>query len=159
MNRVVVRSINGACILGSVIGVNYSTMNNINLYRLHFYVDWYPQALFAAEQAWRKRIFCWKTTLEQHKFKFLWTTDNIWQYLIYIFVYLVLSTIGTNYLRTYVRTYRTICTYSTARSVHTVHTVHTAHTVHTVRSVHTVPYRAVSYRTVSYRTVTYCTVP
>ena len=53
----------------------------------------------------------------------------------------------TTYRRTYVHTYRTICTYSTVRSVHTARTVRTVHSVRSAHTVHTVPYRTVPYRT------------
>ena len=115
---------------------------------------WYPQALFTAFRLatsafcfWKKMPFA-KSGVEGPS---MTTFVNMWC-ILHIFGSTCVHTVPT-YIHTYVRTYRTICTYSTVRSVHTVHTVHTvhaAHAAHTARSVHTVH---------TVHTVPYCTVP
>ena len=106
-----------------------------NKYR-QLFMGRYPQALFTAEQACRRRFF-----LSKNSMCFSFKSVRVGQKLT-TFVNLV--NIPGIFGNTCVHTVRTV---KTVRSEHTLHTVRTVRSVHNV-TVHTVPYRTISHRTV-----------
>ena len=120
-------------------------------------MGWYPQALFAAEQACRRYLLCcndtpfskvsvWVKSCQYLSVLYIW---YIWYQVLSIRYYQVFT-----HLRTYLHTSTYVqCTY--VPTVHTVRSVHTAHTVHTVHTVRCILYILyILYRTVPmpYRT-------